>query len=66
MKPKDVRMMDELAEGLQVPKSTFYRLAQEGEVPGQLFAEHWRLQKVAIDRGLDEIKLAAGLGVHSE
>lgn len=49
-----VLTVDELAEYLKIPKSTLYKLAQEGKVPGQKVGRHWRFRKEAIDRWLDE------------
>ena len=54
MKPKDVMTIDELAEYLQVSKSSLYKLAQDGQVPGQKVGKHWRFRKEAVDRWLDE------------
>lgn len=44
--------IDELAEYLKLSKSTLYKLAQEGKVPGQKVGRHWRFHKAAIDRWL--------------
>lgn len=52
--PQQVMTIDELAEYLQVGKSTLYKLAQEGKVPGQKVGKHWRFRKEAIDRWLDD------------
>ena len=49
MKPPDVMTIDELATYLQLSKSTLYKLAQEGKVPGQKVGKHWRFHKEAID-----------------
>jgi len=49
-----VLTVDELAEYLKVPKSTLYKLAQEGKVPGQKVGRHWRFRKEAIDRWLEQ------------
>jgi len=49
-----VLTVDELAEYLKIPKSTLYKLAQEGKVPGQKVGRHWRFRKEAIDRWLEE------------
>ena len=45
----DVMTIDELAGYLQLSKSTLYKLAQEGKVPGQKVGKHWRFHKDAID-----------------
>jgi excisionase family DNA binding protein len=52
--PQQVMTIDELAEYLQIAKSTLYKLAQEGKVPGQKVGKHWRFRKEAIDRWLDD------------
>jgi len=51
---KEVLTIDELAEYLKIAKSTLYKLAQEGRLPGQKVGRHWRFRKDAIDRWLDE------------
>ena len=48
-----VLTIDELAGYLKVPKSTLYKLAQEGKVPGQKVGRHWRFRKETIDRWLE-------------
>ncbi len=55
-----VLTVDELAEYLKIPKSTLYKLAQEGKVPGQKVGRHWRFRKEAIDRWLDETEERRG------
>jgi len=52
--PPQVMTIDELAAYLQVAKSTLYKLAQEGKVPGQKVGKHWRFSKDAIDRWLQQ------------
>jgi excisionase family DNA binding protein len=49
-----VLTIDELAEYLKIPKSTLYKLTQEGKIPGQKIGRHWRFSKEAIDRWLEE------------
>ena len=48
--------IDELAKYLKVGKTTLYRLAQEGKIPGQQVGKHWRFSRDAIDRWLEETK----------
>ena len=50
----DVMTIKELSEYLKVPKSTLYKLAQEGNLPGQKVGKHWRFHKAVIDRWLAE------------
>lgn len=54
--PPAVMTIDELARYLQVSKSSLYKLAQEGKVPGQKVGKHWRFRKELIDRWLGEGK----------
>ncbi len=48
----DVMTIDELAEYLKLSKSTLYKLAQLGKVPGQKVGKHWRFHKDMIDAWL--------------
>ena len=47
-----VLTIDDLAKYLKLSKSTLYKLAQEGKVPGQKVGRHWRFHKEVIDRWL--------------
>lgn len=49
-----VMTIDDLSSYLKVSKSTLYRLAQRGKVPGQKVGRHWRFHKEAVDRWLIE------------
>jgi len=58
---RDVLTVVDLATYVKVPKSTVYKLAQEGKVPAQKVEKHWRFHKPAIDQWLadrsdDEIR----------
>jgi excisionase family DNA binding protein len=44
--------IDELVTYLKLPKSTVYKLAQEGKIPGQKVGRHWRFHRDTIDRWL--------------
>lgn len=46
--------IDELVIYLKLPKSTIYKLAQEGEIPGHKVGRHWRFRRDTIDRWLDQ------------
>lgn len=46
--------IEELADYLKVPKSSLYKLAQEGKIPCQKVGKHWRFRKEAIDHWLEE------------
>lgn len=52
--PADVLTIDDLAVYLKIAKSTLYKLAQEGRLPGQKVGKHWRFRKASIDRWLEE------------
>jgi len=51
-----VMTIDELAVYLKVAKSTLYKLAQSGRVPGQKVGKHWRFHQGAIDAWLKDYK----------
>lgn len=53
-KPKKIMNIDGLSKYLDVSKSTLYKLAQEGKVPGQKVGKHWRFRKETVDKWLDE------------
>lgn len=44
--------IDDLVVYLKLPKSTVYKLAQEGKIPGQKVGRHWRFHRVTIDQWL--------------
>lgn len=52
-KREQVMTIDELAAYLKVAKSTLYKLAQAGKVPGQKVGKHWRFRRESIDTWLD-------------
>jgi len=45
--------INDLSIYLQVSKSSLYKLAQRGLLPGQKVGKHWRFRRKAIDRWLD-------------
>ena len=47
-----VMTIEELAGYLKIPKSTLYKLAQEGKLPGQKVGRHWRFHREAVDQWL--------------
>jgi excisionase family DNA binding protein len=49
-KRDDILTMDELAEYLKISKSTLYKLAVDGKLPGTKIGKRWRFHKDAIDR----------------
>lgn len=48
-----VMTLEELATYLKLPKSTIYKLVQEGRIPGQKLGKQWRFGKQAIDQWLN-------------
>lgn len=50
----DVMTIDELSEYLKISKSTLYKLAQEGGLPGQKVGKRWRFHRGAIDDWLSQ------------
>lgn len=51
---RDVMTIDQLAEYLQIPKSTIYKLVQDGKVPGKKVGRQWRFHRDVIDGWLAE------------
>ena len=49
MNDAPVLTVAEAAEYLRIPKSTLYKLAQEGKIPCQKVGRHWRFHRDAID-----------------
>jgi excisionase family DNA binding protein len=47
--PASVLTIDELSGYLKIPKSTLYKLAQEGRLPGQKVGRQWRFHRRAVD-----------------
>lgn len=52
--PDAVMTIAELSKYLKISRSTLYKLAQEGKVPGQKVGRHWRFHKLTIDRWLGD------------
>lgn len=48
-----VLTIEELSAYLKISKTTLYKLAREGKLPGQKVGRHWRFRKEAIDRWLE-------------
>lgn len=51
--PPDVLTLNEVAEYLRIPRSTAYKLAQEGKIPGQKVGRHRRFRKETVQSWLD-------------
>jgi len=49
---QQILTIDELSEYLRISKSSLYKLAQDGKVPGQKVGRHWRFHRAAIDEWL--------------
>lgn len=58
---RDVLTIDQLADYLQIPKSTLYKLVQEGKVPGKKVGRQWRFHREAVDIWLAESPNLSGL-----
>jgi excisionase family DNA binding protein len=52
----NVLTIEELAVYLKISKSSLYKLAQKGEVPGQKVGKHWRFSRDIIDQWLADSK----------
>src|SRR5687767_14792862 len=50
--PDPILTVEELMAYLKLPKSTVYKLAQEGKIPGQKVGRHWRFSRAIIDQWL--------------
>lgn len=52
--------IDDLVVYPKLPKSTVYKLAQEGKIPGQKVGRHWRFHRENIDEWLKQSPKEAG------
>jgi excisionase family DNA binding protein len=55
-----VLTIDDLAAYLKISKSTLYKLAQEGKLPGQKVGRHWRFHRPTIDEWLQKSNISSG------
>jgi excisionase family DNA binding protein len=53
--PHDVMTFEEVLAYLRIPRSSLYKLAQEGRIPSQKVGRHWRFRRQAIDRWLEGV-----------
>jgi excisionase family DNA binding protein len=53
--PHDVMTFEEVMAYLRIPRSSLYKLAQEGKIPSQKVGRHWRFRREAIDRWLEGV-----------
>lgn len=49
-----VMTIDEVADYLKLPKSTVYKLAQKGELPGRKIGRRWRFSRAQLEQWLRE------------
>ena len=47
-----VMTVSEVAKYLRIPKSSVYKLAQEGKIPCQKVGRHWRFHRTGLEKGL--------------
>ena len=50
----DIMTIEALAVYLKISKSTLYKLAQNGRLPGQKVGKRWRFHREAIDEWLKQ------------
>ena len=48
----NILTINELSSYLKISKSTLYKLAQKGKIPGQKVGKHWRFRRDIIDQWL--------------
>lgn len=44
----DILTVEEAADLLRIPRSSVYKLAQEGKIPAQKVGRHWRFHKATL------------------
>lgn len=47
-----VMTVDEVAKYLRIPKSSVYKLARAGSIPGQKVGRHWRFHRATVESWL--------------
>lgn len=52
--PDEIMSIEQLADYLKVSRSTLYKLAQDGRLPGQKVGKRWRFLRPAIDGWLSQ------------
>ena len=50
----DIMNADEVAEWLRIPKSTLYKVCNEGQIPAAKIGRHWRFDRQALKRWFEE------------
>ena len=58
----NIMTIQELSGYLKISRSTLYKLAQEGALPGTKVGKHWRFHKAAIDEWVRTGKFADNFG----
>jgi excisionase family DNA binding protein len=48
--PDDILTIDEVANLLKIPRSSIYKLAQEGKIPAHKVGRHWRFHRGTLVR----------------
>jgi len=49
-----VMTLNEGAECLRIPRSTVYKLAREGRIPGQKIGRQWRFRRAVVEQWLGD------------
>lgn len=49
----DILTVDEAAELLKIPRSSVYKLAQQGKIPAKKVGRHWRFYRPAIIKWIE-------------
>jgi excisionase family DNA binding protein len=47
-----VMTIEEVARYLRIPKSSVYKLARAGRIPGQKVGRHWRFHRATVENWL--------------
>ncbi len=50
----DILDVKEVSKYLRIPRSTVYRLAQEGSIPCRKVGKHWRFHRGTLDEWLSQ------------
>ncbi len=50
----DLLTANEVSEYLRIPKSTLYKLVQEGKIPGFKVGRHWRFRRAVVQAWIKE------------
>ena len=50
----EIMTISETCQFLRIPRSSLYKLAQEGRIPCQKVGRHWRFRRQALEHWLEE------------